>query len=299
MDNVKTGKVVAFLLSLVKPYPLEVSLCLFGAVFGTFFDIFQARYLKGIVDHAIAGDSSGFTTSVLTIVLILLSGCAVRYVIKYYSGHLGVQVIRDVRRKLAYRLANLPAAYLEKRHSGDLLSRLNNDVGAVQGFVEWQIANMIYTPLAIAGVSVYLFWLNWKLLLASIILLPASMIAAKRLGKAVSAYAVQLQEGFAKFNATIQDVTGGIATIKAYKLEPVLFDKFKEVTDDIMDKKLKTDWRCLFIAPISMVLGVVPQMSCVLYGGYMTVKGQITPGELLAFTYLLGFLIAHCPASPD
>jgi ABC-type multidrug transport system fused ATPase/permease subunit len=78
-----------------------------------------------------------------------------------------------------------------------------------------------------------------------------------------------------------------------------MFDKFRVITEDVLDKKLKTDRRCMAIAPISMVLGVVPNMSCILYGGYLTVKGQITPGELLTFTYLLGFLIGPVASIPN
>ncbi|MWC28109.1 ABC transporter ATP-binding protein [Paenibacillus sp. MMS18-CY102] len=295
---VKTRRVLAYILSLCKPYPFEIAICFLGAVCGTFFDLIQARYLKDVVDQALAGDKSGFQMAVAAIIVILLAGCAFRYAIKYFSGHLGIRIVQDIRRQLAYRLGRLPSAYLDHSHSGDIVARLNNDVGSIAGFAEWQLVNLIYSPLVIIGVMSYLLIFNWKLLLASMILLPAAMFASRKLGKAISKYAIQLQRSFADYNAVIQDATAGIVTVKAYRLEPVLFAKMQSVTERIRDLQRKTDWRCLFIAPVSMVLQVAPQMSCVLYGGYLTTTGQLTPGELLTFTYLLGFVTGPLSGLP-
>lgn len=299
MEDIKSTKIFRIILSFVKPYGYMVFLCIFGALFGTVVDVIQANLLQNVVDTAIAGKEDMFIKTVIFILLIMLFNSLIRYVIKYYSGNLGISVIRDIRSSIAYRLQNLPTKYIEAHHSGDIISRMNNDVGAIQGFVEGQLSNIVYYPLVITGVSIYLIYLNWKLLLASLILLPASMFASNKLGRTISKYSVQLQEGFARFNSIIQDTTGGIYILKAYNMSGVMFERFKLITDDILDKKLKTDRRCMGIAPISMVLGVIPNMSCILYGGYLTVKGEITPGQLLTFTYLLGFLIGPVSSIPN
>lgn len=299
MKDIKSTKVFRVILSFVKPYRYMVYLCLFGSVFGTVVDLAQAKCLQNVVDTTIAGKQDIFIKNVIFIAFIMLFSSAIKYVIKYYSGHLGISVIRDIRSRIAYRLQNLPTEYIESHHSGDMISRMNSDVGSIQGFVEGNLSNFIYYPLVIIGTSLYLSYLNWKLLIVSLVLLPASMFASNKLGKAISKYSVQLQQAFAKFNSIIQDTTSGIYILKAYNMSDIMYDKFKVITEDILDKKLKTDRRCMAIAPISMVLGVIPNMSCILYGGYLTVKGQITPGELLTFTYLLGFLIGPVASIPN
>ncbi|MBW7477342.1 ABC transporter ATP-binding protein/permease [Paenibacillus oenotherae] len=295
---IESTKIMGIILSFVKPYRLMATICILGAFFGTGVDIVQANLLKEVVDHAIGGDKQGFIAAVTAIILVIAASCLIRYGIKYYSGHLGIQILRDVRSRLAGRLGRLPAACLENRHSGDIITRMNNDVGSISGFVDRHITNMIYLPLVITGVAVYLLYFNWKLLIVSIILLPVSMLASHKLGRAVGKYATELQESFARYSAAVQDTTGGIALLKSYNMEPVMFGKFKRITEDILAIKLKTDWRCMYIAPISMVVGVVPQMSCILYGGYLTVHGVLTPGELLTFIYLLGFLIGPLSGIP-
>ncbi|WP_297425192.1 ABC transporter ATP-binding protein [Clostridium sp.] len=299
MKHIKSIKILGTIFTFVKPYRYMIFLCFIGTIFCTGVDVAQAKLLQNVVDTAIAGNQNVFISTVISIILIMLSSCVIRYVIKYYSGHLGISVIRDIRSRIAYRLQNLSTEYIETHHSGDMISRMNNDVGSIQGFVEGHLLNLIYYPLLITGASLYLIYLNWKLLVASLIILPASMFASNKLGKAISKYSVQLQEAFAKLNSIIQDTTSGIYIVKAYNMGDIMFDKFKVITEDVLDKKLKTDRRCMAIAPISMVLGVVPNMSCILYGGYLTVKGQITPGELLTFTYLLGFLIGPVANIPN
>ncbi|GKX67365.1 ABC transporter ATP-binding protein [Inconstantimicrobium mannanitabidum] len=299
MREITGSKVFSTIISFIKPYWYMVALCLLGTIFGTAVDVIQAKLLQYVVDSAIAGKQEFFIKIVFLLVLIMLFSSLIKYVIKYFSGHLGISVIRDVRSRIAYCLQKLPARYIELHHSGDIISRINNDVGAIQGFVEGNLTNLVYYPLIILGISLYLIYLNWKLLVVSLIILPISMIASNKLGNAIGKYSVQLQQEFAKFNSIIQDVTGGIFIVKSYNIENLMFDKLKTITENILDKKIKTDRRCMAIAPISMILGVIPNMSCILYGGYLTILGEITPGELLTFTYLLGFLIGPIAGIPN
>lgn len=213
------------------------------------------------------------------------------YLGRYSSARFASSIIQDMRDRMASHISGLPVPYTEAHHSGDLLSRLTNDVFAVENFLEYELRNLVYQPLVFAGAFTYLLLMNWKLLLLSIILMPASLVLVTFLTKPMDRYAREVQEHLGKANSVAQDSIAGMSMLKAFRLQEALLGRYRKAVQEALGRSLDVERRRVVVDCVMKVLGFTPFILCIMYGGYLAVRGQMTPGSLLTFIQLMNYLV--------
>lgn len=277
------------LLPLIRPHAVWFTLSILSSLIGILVTIFFADLIRKVTDAALDVEYHRFMRIVAQMVLATMGGIVIIYFNKYATTVYQVRTIRDLRNQFTSHIQKLPVAYIEQHHSGDLVSRVNADVSKVEAFLG-QLPQHVYQPILFLSAFTYLFWLNWQLLLATAILIPIAAVVYDKVSRPVATNAKALQEHLGAANTLIQDLLGGIVTVKAYNLQPILTDKFHQVAHQIQQKALGIEKTNSYVTYIFLILHMSPQFILPLYGGYLIFQGELTVGGLLAALRLIWYI---------
>lgn len=249
--------------------------------------MFITPYLLNVLtDSALEQQNETFNQLVLWALAVMLIDVLLRYFTRGVSVRYLSFTLRDLRNQLNTHIQRLPISYVETIHSGDLISRLNNDLEKIAGLIQ-QIHQVVQQPVVFLLGFTYLFLISWKLLLATCILIPLSSILYDKVVKPMQAHSRKEMEHLARANAFTQDAISGITLIKSYNLQANLIQKFAKIADDVRKEGLSIDKRAAIEFAVFLLLRYIPQLVAPLYGGYLAFMGEISVGELIASTYLI------------
>ena len=291
--------VIKRLILLLKPYNLWVTIRITGTVAFTAINILIAHFIGDLIDAAVWGQYQDVLNIIYLLFPVIIAGVIINYIINYISGRYTAYALRDFRMQMVRHIDNLPVSDMEAHHSGDTVSRLTNDISVVQGFFENTLPNLIFQPLIFITAFIYMLFINWSLLLLSIILMPGAMLLTGMVSKPIEKYTHQLQEMLGKINSVAQDAIGGMYILKAFNIKGILYNKYKAEVDNSVIKGIEVEKRNSFMIPIVNVLRIVPFVICLSYGGYLSVRGQMSAGSLIAFVQLLNFIVNPVTVMPD
>lgn len=256
------------------------------AMIAGFLEFANTFFLKNLTDTALAQQDDQFRQLVLLAMFIMAVDIALKYFNGIISSRYQSSTLRDFRNQITAHIQRLPMAYTETLHSGDLVSRLNNDIEKIA-----ELTRRIHEPVQQTAVFIlgftYLYFLSWKLLLATCILIPISAVLHDKVVRPMQAHSRREMEHLAQASAVTQDAIGGIYIIKAFNLQKVLTEKFKRIAEEVRLEGLAIDRRAGVEFAIFLMLRYTPQLVAPLYGGYLAFTGEISIGALLASVYLI------------
>lgn len=277
-----------------------LSINIAGAFFDSVLVILIAFYMREIIDTALMAHGGEKLASKIAVFAILVSASlVVMYVRTYSAGRISTNIMFDLRSHLYNHIERLPVSYMDKHHTGELFSSAINDVLKIENFINFKLGRALYIPPAFIITFSYMLSFRWNLLLVSLVVTPlvilGSMLIVRTIGQ--STYKIQTIVGAS--NAVIQDAISGIHILKSYNLKNKFLDKYSKYVYEAFEKSLDIIRRSALISPLLHVLKQVPSLVCVVYGGYLIVIKQMSPGELLAFVYLLNILVGLIADIPD
>jgi ABC-type multidrug transport system fused ATPase/permease subunit len=263
-----------------------LGLVLFTAFIGGIMTFINPYLLKTLTDTAIAQQKQAF----LQLVLWALAAMLLDVVLKYFTRIVAIRyetfTIRDLRNRVLAQIQRLPISFTDTLHSGDLVSRLNNDIDKI-ALLPQRIHELVRQPVTFVLGFSYMYILSWKLLLATCILIPISAILFDKVVKPLQAHAQKEMEHLARANAVTQDAIRGIYIIKAFNLQKILTKKYRLIAEDVRKEGLEIDRRRAISFAVFLMLRYIPQLVAPLYGGYLAFSGEITVGALIASNYLI------------
>ncbi len=214
-----------------------------------------------------------------------------RYGAVWHQSELRMVVVRDIRNKLFHKAMNLPLSFHTNERKGDLMSRMNSDVGEIEIAVV-AILELIYRdPIAIIINISALIYLSPKLTLISFVLLPISAFVISRIGKSLKKTAKSGQEQMGLLFSNIDEGLGGIRIIKAFNAIDQIYNAFKQVNLRHQQLITKT-FRKKDLSPIlNETLGAGVMLCLVWFGGSMILdinNAQGLTGEVF-ITFIIVF----------
>jgi ABC-type multidrug transport system fused ATPase/permease subunit len=189
------------------------------------------------------------------------------------------------------QIGKLPVSCLEAHHSGELVSRITNGINTIERFFREDLTGIVFHIIRFAACVAVLLYMNWQLLLASMVLIPLMAVLTNVIGRPMSEASSRLQRSLARTNSAVQDTIGGIAVIKSYNLIDVLLQKFKKVNEQLLADSLAIEKRKSLMDSVSVLVRTAPFLLFFLYGGYMVVNGLFTAGGFVAFAQLVNYLV--------
>jgi ATP-binding cassette subfamily B protein len=240
---------------------------------------------KRAVDAIGAGEPAG--RFVALIVVIAVTQAVVRTYSRFVIFNVGRDIEYDLRNDLFAHLERQPVAFYHQRQTGDLMSRLVNDVTAVRLLLGPGILNFINTPVAyVIGLAVMLS-IDAGLTLAALAVYPLALAVVKRTSRLLIERTLRVQEGLADLSSRVQENLSGMQVVKAYAAEEHEVSAFAALNARFQEQSLRLARVRGFIVPVMGSVGGAGALVLLWYGGRRVVDGALTVGDLVAF---LGYL---------
>ncbi|ASR47665.1 ABC transporter ATP-binding protein [Paenibacillus kribbensis] len=271
----------------VRPYNLWVFITVIASLSLAAIDIILGKAIEQMAQ----GTFSSTRNMIYLVVGMTLIGMPCKFVMRYASARFSVSALRDLRGDLVHKFCDLPVSSVERKFTGDLVSRLTNNTAMLQNFFIQQFANLFYLPLVFTASLTLLLMTSWKLVLASLALMPVGMLITSLMSRPIEKYSEQLQEKMAHLNAVGQDAIGGIPIVKAFNMQAVLLKKYMVITEEVVRRGLGLEKRYASITPVGVMMLATPIILVIVYGGYLIQHGELNAGGIVLFLYLISFIL--------
>jgi subfamily B ATP-binding cassette protein MsbA len=217
-----------------------------------------------------------------------------RYGAIWHQSQLRMAVVRDVKNQLFHKALRLPLAYYSDERKGDLMSRMNSDVGEIELAVIAILELIFREPFAIITSIAGLIYISPKLTLISFILLPLSAFVISRIGKSLKRTARAGQEQNGIVFSAIDEALSGVKVIKAFNAIDFIVSRFQKINLRHQQLITKTFRKKDLSAPLNEVLGSAVMLCLVWFGGIMILDKEttgLTGEEFIAFIIIFSQLL--------
>jgi ABC-type multidrug transport system fused ATPase/permease subunit len=282
------GRRVRDLLGMLRPYRLRLWLLGIALLLSTGAMLAPAPLVQRAVDDGLAdGDLHQLTILVVSFVVISLVGLASSVALARLVGWLGARLLSDLRERIFRHLLQMPVSYHERQRAGVLVSRLTNDVDALQQMISSSLVTLVQSLLLLAGSIVILLSLDVQLALITFITIPVLLAGslAFRLAS-VDAFA-RTRETIGAITAHLQETLSGVRVIRAYGRERGHLQRFTELGDDNRAANMKTVHLNAAYFPAVEYLSTAAIVIVLLVGGGQAIDGAVTIGVLIGFVTAL------------
>ncbi|MGA2321705.1 MAG: ABC transporter ATP-binding protein [Solirubrobacteraceae bacterium] len=279
------------LLSLLRPYRGRSLAMLAALIVGTAASLAPPLLARAAIDDGIGRHDAH--TLVLVVIAFLISALLVwgmTYLQTYLVGWVGQRALADLRIRIFTHLQTLPIGFYESRPAGVLISRMTNDVEALDSLVTDSVVTLFQSGLTLVGTVGILLYLDVKLALISFCVLPL-LLAGSLWFRIVSAGAFRrTRETIGAITAYLQETLSGIRVVRSFAQEPTHEARFSQLNSENREANMTTvRLNAAYFPTVEMLSGVAVAV-IVLYGGLQAINGHITVGTVVAFVAALSNL---------
>ncbi|HTA37164.1 MAG TPA: ABC transporter ATP-binding protein [Solirubrobacteraceae bacterium] len=285
------GRNLRGLLALLRPYRGRAALTVGALLLGTAASLAPPLLARAAIDDGIERhDVTKLALVVGAFLLAALVNWAMTYTQTYLVGWVGQRALADLRIRIFTHLQSLPIGFYESRPAGVLISRITNDVEALDSLVTDSVVTLFESSLTLVGTVGILLYLDVKLALITFCVLPLLLLGSLWF-RIVSAGAFRrTRETIGSITAYLQETLSGIRVVRSFAHEPVHEAEFRLLNDDNADANMTTvKLNAAYFPSVEMLSGVAVA-AIVLYGGYQAIDGNISIGTIVAFVAALSNL---------
>jgi ATP-binding cassette subfamily B protein len=279
------------LLQLLRPYRLRAAAMLVALVLGTAASLAPPLLAKLAIDRGIEKhDTHTLAIVVLAFLVSALLVWATTYAQTYLVGWVGQRALADLRIRIFKHLQSQPIGFYESRPAGVLISRMTNDVEALESLVTDSVVTLFQSGLTLIGAIGVLVYLDAKLALLTFCIVP--FVAGGSIWfRLVSAGAFRrTRETIGSITGYLQETLSGIRVVRSFGQEPVHEARFAELNEDNEAANMITvRLNAAYFPAVEMLSGIALAL-IVLYGGVQAINGHVTVGTIVAFVATLSFL---------
>jgi ABC-type multidrug transport system fused ATPase/permease subunit len=283
----RTKRRLTALYRLARPYKARIAIAIASLLAATFASLAPPFLVGRAVDEVSNGHTSLLVWLVVAFVAAGVVGIAASYAQTYFTGWTGERMLADLRNHLFRHLQRLSLGFYERNRAGVIISRLTNDVEALDQLVTDGVSSLVQNTLTLAGTAVILFFLDWRLALASLIVMPAMAFATawfrKRSGRAYRG----VRETLGAVTATLAEDIAGMRVLQSFTREPAARENFRVVSDRYRASNMETVVLNGVYFPVVDFLSSAATAIVLGYGGWLAFNGHVSIGTLVAF---LGYL---------
>jgi len=285
------GRNLRGLLALIKPYRGRAALTVVALVLGTAASLAPPLLARAAIDDGIQRHDFGkLELVVVAFMAAALLVWLMTYVQTFLVGWVGQRVLADLRIRIFTHLQTLPVGFYESRPAGVLISRITNDVEALDSLVTDSVVTLFQAGLTLIGTVGILLYLDVKLALITFCVLPI-VLAGSLWFRIISAGAFRrTRETIGSITGYLQETLSGIRVVRTFAQEPVHEQQFVALNQDNRDANMVTvKLNAAYFPSIEMLSGLAVA-AIVLYGGLQAIEGHISIGTIVAFVAALSNL---------
>ncbi len=268
----------------VLPHKKLVALSILFLVLVSAAQLGQPYLIKRAIDGPIAsGDPAGLIGIVLAFALLLIVEFATRFGQMYFLEKTGQNVVHDLRRQVYEHLQSLSSSFFDRNPVGRLVTRTTTDVETLAEIFSSGVVTLLGDGLKVIGIVVILFWMDARLALLTLAVLPLLGLAAFFFGLRIRGAFREVRTRIARINAYLHETLTGMAVVQMFQRERANAVEFEKINRSHRDAELiSVRFDSIFSAVIELV-GTLSVAAVVWYGGGRVLLGAATFGTLVAF----------------
>jgi len=269
---------------LTRPYRGRTALSVFSLLAATVTALAPPYLAKFALDDALHGNDSGRLYLVVAVFVAAgLANWGMTYVETYLTGWVGERILADLRAQLFGHLQRLSLGFYERNRAGVIISRLTNDVEAIDQLVTDGVTTLVQSTLTLVGTAVLLFVLDWRLALATLTVIPLMSVATALFRSRSSRAYAAVRERLGLVTATLAEDIAGMRMVQAFTREEPAKRNFRAVTLRYREANMQTVFLNGLYFPFVDLLSSVALAVVLGYGGHLYFAHAITLGTLFAF----------------
>ncbi len=280
----KTRRRLRTLHGLAAPYRWRAILSLISLLAATVTALAPPLLAKYALDDAINPDNGGHLYLVVAAFLVAgLANWGMTYAQTYLTGWVGERMLADLRTQLFGHLQKLSLGYYERTRAGVIISRLTNDIEALDQLVTEGVASLVKNTLTLIGTAALLFVLDWRLALATLSVIPAMSVATFFFRKYSARAYTNVRERLGLVTATLAEDIAGMRVVQAFTRENANTRRFREISENYRQANQQTVLYSGLYFPFVDLLATLALAVVLGYGGHLYFAGALTIGTLFAF----------------
>lgn len=282
------------LLAYLKPYHFKIGMVMVFAVCSTIFNILGPKILAKATDKLSEGimakvaNTGGIDFNyIVKILLILVVLYAASSLFSYIMGWIISGVSQDaafsLRKDISEKMNRLPLSYFDKHTSGDILSRVTNDIDTIAQSLNQSLSTLISNVVTLVGIFIMMLTISWQMTLIAVVVLPVSMTMISLVMKHSQKYFIQQQNSLGDVNGHIEEMYGGHQVVKAFNGEEKSVEQFEKYNESLYTSAWKSQFFGSLMMPISNFVGNIGYVGVCIIGGILAGSKTITIGDIQAF----------------
>ena len=226
--------------------------------------------------------------AVVLLILFFLKGIFF-FLQNYLMNIVGEGCVRELRNRIYEKFQELSLDFYRRKRTGELISRITNDVGFITHAISYGLTDLIYSSLQIILFTFLVFYIHWKLALISFFLFPAIVIPVVKIGKKIKRFSLEIQKKMADLNSHLTETIQGAYIVKMFNKEKDEIKKFRNINYQYYKYILKNLKRTLLLSPFTEFMGALGAVVILLIAGADVIKGKLSFG---VFGLFMGSLLS-------
>lgn len=280
------------LLKYCMPYKKRLAYAVACMILSAVFSVIPPWLIKNVVDDVlIRKESYMLNILCVSVVLLYVLKAAFAYANLYLMTWVGQKVVIDLRLELYDHTQRLSLLTIYNRRSGEFLSRITNDVATLQNILASVVVDFVVQGVTFIGIIGFLIFLNWRLTLATFLIIPIAVLAIDRASSKLRRVGTVIQERLAMVAAIAQEAISSIKIVRSFATEEEEYERFMEESNLHFKALMKgTQVRGILEGMVEVIL--IAALALILWiGGRSVIAGTLTAGGLIAFCTYIGLLV--------
>lgn len=283
----------------LKPYWVFALLCPLAMILEVSMDLLQPTLMSDIVDNGILGDAAAdenlryVLITGLKMLVFSLIGCFGGIASAAFGTAAAQKMGNDLRKDAFAKVMHMSFQQTDKFTTGSLVTRLTNDITAIQEFVAMSLRMFVRTGMQFIGGIAVILTLNVNFGIVLVISLPVQLIAVAIIMKKASPLFSIVQSRLDKVNSVVQENVSGARVVKAFTREEYEINRFDNANTDLMTTNLKVQKLLATLNPILMIIMNASVIAIIMIGGFQVEAKAMQVGEVMAaVTYITQILMS-------
>ena len=201
----------------------------------------------------------------------------------WWMAAISQRALKQVRKDLFSHLQTLPLSFFDHNPAGELMSRLTNDIDAINQAVSQNVTSLLASVLTMAGIIIAMFVLNVWLALASVLVVPIMFWFTQFVAKYTRKGFRELQKHLGELNGVMEEAISGEKVVKAFRRNETVINSFRKYNQDVFSAGVYANTYALLLMPLTNVLGNFFVIVLASLGGWLALQGLVTVGTIATF----------------
>jgi len=272
------------LLPYLKPFTPQLVLVTIFVLIYTVLGLF-GPYLMGVaIDTFITGkDPAGLAQIALWMLLVYVLNNAFQAVANWIMARVSQQALKQLRRDLFQHVQSLSIHFFDTHNAGGLMSRLTNDIDAINQAVSQNVTTLVASVLSMVGILIAMFVLDPWLALATLLVVPIMLWFTNFVARYTRKGFRELQKHLGELNSITEEAISGQKVIKAFRRNQSVIEAFREQNQAVYAAGVYANTYALLLMPLTSVLGNFFVIVLAGLGGWLALQGLVTVGIIATF----------------